>query len=102
MSEQSKSLQQIGQDILLASRNELYLNLPYLDVVLCGLSFQPGENVTLSLATDGQTLYYNGSFLAERYLRGRVLCNRAERTTGRSPWLCSWMHWAAESARWSN
>ena len=77
MSEQSKSLQQIGQDILLASRNELYLNLPYLDVVLCGLAFQPGENVTLSLATDGQTLYYNGSFLAERYLRGRVLCNRA-------------------------
>jgi predicted dehydrogenase len=27
MSEQSKSLQQIGQDILLASRNELYMNL---------------------------------------------------------------------------
>ena len=77
MSEQSKSLQQIGQDILLASRNELYMNLPYLDVVLCGLNFQPGEQVTLSLATDGQTLYYNGSFLAERYLRGRVLCNRA-------------------------
>ena len=77
MSEQSKSLQQIGQDILLASRNELYMNLPYLDVVLCGLAFQSGEDVTLSLATDGQTLYYNGSFLAERYLRGRVLCNRA-------------------------
>ena len=77
MSEQSKSLQQIGQDILLASRNELYMNLPYLDVVLCGLAFQSGEDVTLSLATDGQILYYNGSFLAERYLRGRVLCNRA-------------------------
>ena len=27
MSEQSKNLQQIGQDILLASRNELYMNL---------------------------------------------------------------------------
>ena len=77
MSEQSKSLQQIGQDILLASRNELHMNLPYLDAVLCGLAFQPGEDMTLSLATDGQTLYYNGSFLAERYLRGRVLCNRA-------------------------
>ena len=77
MSEQSKSLQQIGQDILLASRNELYMNLPYLDVVLCGLQFQPGKDVTLSLATDGERLHYNGSFLAERYLRGRVLCNRA-------------------------
>ena len=77
MPETTKDLRQIGQDILLASRNELYMNLPYLDVVLCGLAFQPGEDVTLSLATDGQTLYYNGSFLAERYLRGRVLCNRA-------------------------
>jgi len=77
MSENKNNLQQIGQEILLASRNELYMNLPYLDVVLCGLHFQPGEQVTLSLATDGQTLYYNGSFLAERYLRGRVLCNRA-------------------------
>ncbi len=77
MSEQTKNLDEVGQDILLASRNELYMNLPYLDVVLCGLEFQPGREVTLSLATDGQTLYYNGSFLAERYLRGRVLCNRA-------------------------
>jgi len=77
MSENNNRLEQVGQEILLASRNELYMNLPYLDVVLCGLTFQPGENLTLSLATDGQTLYYNGSFLAERYLRGRVLCNRA-------------------------
>ena len=77
MSEKVQNFDQIGQEILLASRNELYLNLPYLDVVLCGLNFQPGREVTLSLATDGRTLYYNGSFLAERYLRGRVLCNRA-------------------------
>lgn len=67
----------VGEQILCAARNELYLNLPYLDVVLCGLSFRPGEDVTLSLATDGETLYYNGSFLAERYLRGRVVTNRA-------------------------
>ena len=77
MSEKVQNFDQIGLEILLASRNELYLNLPYLDVVLCGLNFQPGREVTLSLATDGRTLYYNGSFLAERYLRGRVLCNRA-------------------------
>ena len=77
MSEQTKSLAQIGLEILQASRNELYMNMPYLDVVLCGLEFRAGQEVTLSLATDGQVLYYNGSFLAERYLRGRVLCNRA-------------------------
>ena len=77
MSGEKKNMDQIGLDILQASRNELYLNLPYLDVALCGLSFQPGRDVTLSLATNGETLYYNGNFLSERYLRGRVLCNRA-------------------------
>ena len=77
MSEKNTDLDAVGGEILLTARNELYLNLPYLDVVLCGLVFQPGKDVTLTLATDGQTLYYNGNFLAERYLRGRVLCNRA-------------------------
>ena len=77
MSQQVHDLDKVGEDILLACRNELYLNLPYLDVVLCGLEFRAGKEMTLSLATDGQVLHYNGSFLAERYLRGRVLCNRA-------------------------
>ncbi len=67
----------IGQDILYASRNELYMNLPYLDVALCALPFTPGEGVTLSLATDGETLYYNGGWLAEKYLRSQVNTNRA-------------------------
>lgn len=74
---QKKDFSAIGQEILFAARNELYMNLPYLDVALCALRFQPGGGVTLSLATDGETLYYDGSYLAERYLRGRVLTNRA-------------------------
>ncbi len=75
--EDIQKLDKAGADILHASRNELYLHLPYLDVVLSGLSFRPGREVTLSLATDGEVLYYNGSFLADRYLRSRVLCARA-------------------------
>jgi len=75
--EKDNNLEQIGLDILLASRNELYLNMPYMDAVLCGLGLRASEGVTVSLATDGETLYYSGSFLAERYLRSRVLCNRA-------------------------
>ena len=31
-----RDLSAIGQEILFAARNELYMNLPYLDVVLCG------------------------------------------------------------------
>ena len=72
-----KDFTEIGQEILFAARNELYLNLPYLDVALCALAFRPGGEVTLSLATDGETLYYDGSWLADRYLRSRVLTNRA-------------------------
>ena len=77
MSGQATGYDRVGLDILQAARNELYLNMPYLDTVLCGLAFQPAENRTLSLATDGETLYYDGCFLAERYLSGRVTCNRA-------------------------
>ena len=74
---QPKDFSAIGQEILCTSRNELYMNLPYLDVALCSLAFQPGDGVTLSLATDGETLYYSGEWLAERYLRARELTNRA-------------------------
>ena len=77
MSGQANGYDRVGMDILQAARNELYLNMPYLDTVLCGLVFQPAENRTMSLATNGETLYYDGSFLAERYLTGRVTCNRA-------------------------
>ena len=77
MAEEGKDFGAIGEEILFAARNELYMNLPYLDVALCGLRFAPGDEVTLSIATDGQTLYYSGSWLAERYLRSRVLTNRA-------------------------
>lgn len=72
-----KDLSAIGQEILFTSRNELYMNLPYLDVALCALRFQPGGGVTVSLATDGETLYYDGGWLADRYLRSRVLTDRA-------------------------
>ena len=77
MSEQNKGLDQVGMEILQACRNELYLNMPYMDVVLCGLEFRPAEGKTLSMATDGVNLYYSGNFMAERYLRGRIICNRA-------------------------
>ena len=75
--DEQKDFTEIGRDILLAARNELYMNLPYLDVALCALDFQPGGGMTLSIATNGETLYYDGGYLAERYLRSRVYTNRA-------------------------
>ena len=75
--EQQRNLTEIGQEILRNARNELYLNLPYLDVALCGLTPAPGSDKTLSLATDGEWMYYDGAYLAERYLRGQNIVNRA-------------------------
>jgi len=77
VSQRSNDRESIGETILRSVQSELYLNLPYLDAALCGLRFQPGGGVTLSLATDGEILYYDNSFLSERYLRSRTLCNRA-------------------------
>lgn len=77
MDEQRKDLSAVGRDILFAARNELYMNLPYLDAALCALEFQPGGGMTVSIATNGETLFYDGSWLAERYLRSPVLMNRA-------------------------
>ncbi len=77
MEREKRDLTAIGREILFNSRNELYLNLPYLDVALCSLDIQPGGGQTLSLATNGQVLYYDGAYLSERYLRSRTLTNRA-------------------------
>ena len=77
VNQRGRNLTEIGEEILMASRNELYMSLPYLDVALCALRFLPGGEVTLSLATDGENLYYDGSWLADRYLRSRVMTNCA-------------------------
>jgi predicted metal-dependent peptidase len=72
---EKKDLTEIGLEILNTARNELYLNLPYLDVALCSLTFQPGGE-TCFVATDGERLVYDGSYLADRFLRSRTLVNR--------------------------
>ena len=77
MAETPRDLSAIGGEILNASRNELYMNLPYMDAALCALRFVPGSEVTLSLATDGEQLYYDGAWLSDRYLRSRTAVNRA-------------------------
>lgn len=68
--------QTIGREILTAARNELYLNLPFLDAALCALPFAEGVD-TPTLATDTKVLYYNGAWLASRYERARSLTCRA-------------------------
>ena len=66
----------VGLDILMAARAELGMSMPYLAEALYALAPAPGDEVTISAATDGVTLYYNGSYLADCYLRSGKLVNR--------------------------
>ena len=63
------NLSAVGRDILLSGRTQLCLALPYLSGPLCALVPEPGENVTTSAATDGETLYYSGAYLASGFLK---------------------------------
>ncbi len=68
-------MQDIGRDILRAAQSELYMNLPYLDTALGALRAQPGADKTLYAATDGECLYYSGSYLADCFMRRKNLVN---------------------------
>lgn len=71
-----KDLNEIGLEILQAARNELYLHLPYLDAALCALRFEPGADRTMFIATDGESLYYSGAYLSDRFLHSPAAVNR--------------------------
>ena len=64
-----ENISAVGQDILLSGRTQLCLALPYLSGPLCALVPMPGDDITVSAATDGETLYYNASFLASGFLK---------------------------------
>ena len=64
-----KNLSSVGQDILLSGRTQLCMALPYLSGELCALVPVPGDEQTVSAATDGESLYYNASFLAAGFLK---------------------------------
>lgn len=61
--------------ILNTARNELYLNMRFLDVSLSSLGFEadPGCH---GMGTDGRIIYYNPGYLLDLYRKGRVLVNR--------------------------
>ena len=75
MNENHQRLIQIGNAILNASRNELYLSLRFLDIALSGLSYQMNLS-SLYVGTDGEKVLFNPRYLVERYQSDTVLVNR--------------------------
>ena len=80
----NNNLSSVGQDILLSGRTQLCLALPYLSGPLCTLVPLPGEEITVSSATDGETLYYNTSYLATGFLKSERFWPNAGAGTQRS------------------
>lgn len=78
LEEQERQLARLDicADILKYARNELYLNMRFLDVALCSLAFLPDSSVQ-RLAVDGQLIHYEPSALIEMYQKNRILVNRA-------------------------
>lgn len=72
----NNDLSLVGQDILLSGRTQLCLALPYLSAALCSLVPVPGEETTASAATDGESLYYSGAFLASGFLKSEQFAPR--------------------------
>ncbi len=67
----------IGEELLRYARDALCLRFPYLDTALYALNLRDGGGMTLSLATDGETLYYDAGHLSDKYLRNPLLVERA-------------------------
>ena len=65
----NENLTAVGRDILLSGRAQLGVAMPYLSGPLCALVPAPGDTVTTSAATDGETLYYNAAFLAAGFMK---------------------------------
>lgn len=61
--------------ILYNSRNELYLNMHFLDVSLSSMGFEADPSKR-GVGTDGYVMYYNPGDLCALYRRGRVHVNR--------------------------
>lgn len=75
MHENHEKLDRIGRSILASTRNEIYLNMRFLDVALSGLDYTMNLNTT-TVGTDGFSIQFNPRHLIELYQQDLVLLNR--------------------------
>ena len=73
--EKAEKLVSVCREILLNARNELYLNLRFMDAALSSLNFVP-DFTAEGAGTDGYHYTYQPDFLDGRFMSGRVLVNR--------------------------
>lgn len=73
--EVKQKLEQLGKNILWNARNELYLAMRFLDVALGRFQYEMNMQ-TFFMGCDGEKLYFNPRFVAERFACNKVLVNR--------------------------
>lgn len=66
---------EVCTEILQFSRNELYLNMRFMDVALSSLGMEADYGCK-TLGTDGFIIYYQPEYLIELFRRSRILVNR--------------------------
>ncbi len=73
--ELSEAWDSIGREILGTARNELYLNMRFLDLALCSLQYRMYTEVRTA-GTDGYAVYFEPYGLSELFERDRISLNR--------------------------
>lgn len=71
----AEKLDMVGRQILMLSRNELYLKMRFLDVALSSFLFVMDESVQ-TIGTDGKAVYFNPGYLGGLFRQDRILVNR--------------------------
>ncbi len=66
---------EVAREILNGARNELYINMRFLDVALSSLAFVPDSQI-YGTGTDGICLYFQPDMLVDIFRKGRNIMNR--------------------------
>lgn len=71
----TSQLEMIGRQILMISRNELYLKMRFMDVALSGYGFVMDTEIG-TIGTDGLSVYYHPQYLGGLFREDRIGVNR--------------------------
>lgn len=71
----TSQLETIGEQILMVSRNELYLKMRFMDVALSSYAFVMDVGLE-TIGTDGLAIYYHPQYLGGLFREDRILVNR--------------------------
>lgn len=74
--ETEEKIEEVGKQILMLARNELYLRMRFLDVALSSFAYVRDDSVGLT-ATDGFFIYFHPSRLGGMFRESRMKVNRA-------------------------